>query len=204
MLLACHSICVTLHAAPILIVDANGLLTGARGVTINNFYPQDAGPWDVDFLDGTCAQVFGVCDDSHFALHQFDNEAAWNALVATVFVDGPAGLFDSFPNLTLGCQGSNVVKCIAVTPDQTRPSVPIAHWVGAGAMNTLAVGSCLPIQQSCNSGEIGFLDIDLTDDPNRVWARWSRPSVPEPSIPALLGFAIAGIGIMRWKRRITN
>ena len=47
--------------APVLIIDATGGLLGATGVLVDGKF------YDVDFVDGTCPDVFGVCDEAHFA-----------------------------------------------------------------------------------------------------------------------------------------
>jgi hypothetical protein len=52
------------HAAAILLVDSNGLLTGATGVNVGRKL------YNVEFVDGTCRDLFGFCDAvSDFALH---------------------------------------------------------------------------------------------------------------------------------------
>lgn len=96
------------RATPSLIVSG-GILTGAIGVDVGGSL------YDVSFVDGTCTSVFGVCDQSHF---DFTNElvayAAAQALQDQVWVDGPAGNFDSHPDLTNGC--TDVNECFAIIP----------------------------------------------------------------------------------------
>jgi hypothetical protein len=51
-------------------LDANGILVGAKDVIVNGSL------YDVAFLEGTCAEVFGVCDAANFA---FTTESDANA-----------------------------------------------------------------------------------------------------------------------------
>ena len=44
----------TAQATPMVVVDTNGLLVGATGV------PVDGQFYDVEFVEGTCTEVFGV------------------------------------------------------------------------------------------------------------------------------------------------
>lgn len=184
LFLVCFSICVTSYAAPILIVNADGILTGARGVTFKAAYLQDVGPWDVDFVDGTCAEVFGACNGLNFPLQQFDNDIATMALLSTVFVDGPAGMFDSFPNRTLGCTGAGVTVCKIITPDMVS-NFSGPRWSGAAVVNSLG-----PCQGLCYGSESDFISTDLSGDPTRVWARWTQEPVPEPLSLSTLGIAL--------------
>ena len=92
-------------------VDASGILLGATGVTVSGQM------YDVAFIDGTCADAYGVCDEAHFV---FTTESAalaasW-ALLDQVFLDGGLGNFDSDPTLTNGCFFPN--NCWALTPYQ--------------------------------------------------------------------------------------
>src|SRR3954471_5117628 len=88
------------NADPVLLINGNGLLTGAHNVKVAGTL------YDVTFVDGTCIDVFAGCDalsDFHFATFE-DGIAAANALLGQVFVDAPAvGEFDTHPELTFGC-----------------------------------------------------------------------------------------------------
>ncbi len=100
----------TAHAAPILVVNGGGILTGAKAVTV------DGHLYDVEFVEGTCTAVFGICDEAHFA---FTTEsaalAASKALGDYIFLDVPGlGNFDSEPMSTNGCFFP--ANCWALTP----------------------------------------------------------------------------------------
>lgn len=97
-----------------------GELKGAHGVNV------DGAVYDVEFVEGTCIDVFDGCDEaSDFGFADLAAaQLASQALQDQVFLDGGAGNFDSVPNLTFGCSGS---FCGAVTPfgvpDATNTSV---------------------------------------------------------------------------------
>ena len=52
------------QASVVLQVNAQGILTGASGVTVGS----KAGTFTVSFRDGTCASVFSSCVDPQFFL----------------------------------------------------------------------------------------------------------------------------------------
>lgn len=97
------------QASLLLVIDDNGQLTGANNVDVDGLL------YDVEFLDGTCFELFSGCDElGDFAFQSEESAtAASNALLDLVFTDGPDGMFDSDPELTNGCE--DLVACIAVT-----------------------------------------------------------------------------------------
>lgn len=96
------------NAAPTLIVDAVGQLRGAQGVEVGGVL------YNVTFTEGTCAQVFGTCEDSSFTFHtQSDAVLASQALLDQVFLDVAEGAFDSNAALTFGCDVSTL--CVPLT-----------------------------------------------------------------------------------------
>ena len=90
---------------------AGGELLGASGVDVNGTL------YRVDFVDGTCVDLFGGCDsvgDLAFD-NSLDAESAAQALIDQVFLDLPGGLaLDSDPSLTKGCE--SLVDCLAAVP----------------------------------------------------------------------------------------
>ena len=139
-----------------------GGLLGATGVLVDGKF------YDVDFVDGTCPDVFGVCDEAHFAFTTASTAlAASKALLDQVLLDGPLGNFDSNPMLTNGCFVTT--SCWALTPyaifggsnflvTQTA-NLPGTHPDGYSVHQPFGPG--LPF--SYNS----------SDDENGVLARWS-------------------------------
>src|SRR4051794_24777742 len=83
--------------------NGGGQLTGATGVTLGG------ATYDVTFADGTCAALFGGCDDlADFTFTaQADAQAAAQALLDQVLIDGGAGQFDTDFAATLGCAANN-------------------------------------------------------------------------------------------------
>lgn len=91
-------------AAATLIADPDYTLRGASGVIVNG------NTYDVSFVDGTCAQVFGGCDSSSDFVFQTSGDAiaAAQALFNQVFVDlpGTPQYYDGNPSRTAGCNSS--------------------------------------------------------------------------------------------------
>jgi hypothetical protein len=188
-------VCANVEAAPILVVDSNGILTGARNVTVQRRvgggYRDEL--WDVEFVDGTCAQVFGGCSTEHFPFHQMNNERAFEALLGVV-MDTSAGLFDSFPNRTRGCTGENVTVCGIVIPDELRQQ---GTFMDAATFRN-GFGACTRVPPICpatlpDANGFNLVTADLTDDPNRVWARWTPSAIPESTSFGTLSIALLAL-----------
>jgi hypothetical protein len=80
-------------------VDTSGKLARATGVSyVGALY-------NVQFLDGSCAEIFAGCDaPDDFAFTTEDDAVGFaGALFEQVLLDTPLGLFDSRPDLTRGC-----------------------------------------------------------------------------------------------------
>ncbi|WP_223276448.1 PEPxxWA-CTERM sorting domain-containing protein [Sphingomonas daechungensis] len=172
----------------ILIVDGSGNLTGATGVNVLGTV------YDVVFIDGTCASVFGGCDnqeDFAFGNSQEASSAA-QALLDQVFV----GLFDNDPALTSGC--SDVLRCTAWLPYHTSGfsiDVGVAQNWYSGQVDRSFHGTFL-LSDVPDFSQLG-------EDP-WVWAKFTR-AVPEPSTWAmmLLGFALSGFLLRRSGRTMS-
>src|SRR6185503_10562256 len=114
------------NADPVLLVNGSGVLTGAQNVRVGGTL------YDVTFVDGTCTNVFVGCDsvsDFDFATSA-DADAAANALLGQVFV----GIFDTHPELTLGC--TDPLLCYAAIPMGITTGGGVVS--GALAYNTAA------------------------------------------------------------------
>ena len=112
----------------------------------------------------------------HSQFNVSDANAAAQALLDQVFINVPAGAFNTDPSLTLGCgHAGGGDPCIVDTPYSTLISLPGGVNVAA-ALNTIVdtlLDSFLPYTFSTNNG--------LEDE---VWALWTpapvTSAVPEP------------------------
>ena len=169
-------------AAPTLVVDTNGILTGARDVLVDGVL------YDVDFRDGSCIALFSGCDSvSDFVFQtQASARLASQALLASVLVDGAAGNFDTAVQLTNGC--TSQFGCQVWTP----------YALVSGAAPSALAGNA-----PNESGDAVFLAAilvsnDTTTSGVQTFALWSR-AVPEPSTIACLG--LGGLALFVAGRR---
>jgi hypothetical protein len=165
-----------------------GQLMGATDVLV------DGSLYDVQFLDGTCIDLYNGCDeDSDFT---FQTEAsagmASQALLDQVFLDGVDGLFDSLPALTSGCgpyvSGGVPLSCHLFTPYEITVNNPADVVRGASSNNNWI--------SNANSWSVASLpsrQYDLSGDSQYAFAVWSPFVAPEPSTALLLGLGLTGL-----------
>ena len=96
----------------------NGQLMGASDVLVDGYL------YDVQFLDGSCIDLYNGCDDVSDFTFQTGADAALasHALLDQVFLDVSSGSFDGVPSLTAGCHSVNG-PCRVLTPIYVRGTV---------------------------------------------------------------------------------
>jgi hypothetical protein len=172
-------------------LDANGILLGAKNVIVNGT------PYDVEFLDGTCADVFGACDSAIFTFTtESDAQAASNALFDQVFLDGALGNFDSDLKLTNGCNTAvEIDQCFVLTPYGTFSDASGAEVRASFAINT----AFLMVDQAV-AGHTSVL-YDAAGDPEGVFAKWTAVSQSVPDGTSTLSLAGLSVAIILTMRR---
>jgi len=163
-----------------------GILVGANGVDVGGTL------YDVTFMDGTCQALFGGCDATSDFVFQ-DAAAglvASQALLNQVLIDGPAGLFDTFPAHTQGCDSQAL--CMIWTPVSLSGSTVTAISVFNYSMIVDSTGL-----------ELIDSTTDLQNYLGNTWAVWTEAhhAVPEPATSVLLTSGLLGIAGYRWRQR---
>jgi len=187
--------------ASLILQTSGSKLTGATGIEVGGKL------YDVTFSGGSCADLFGGCDEiSDFIFQtEADTRAASQALLDNVFVD-LIHQFDSLPNLTEGC--SSFTECRVVTPFTIATSIypilidPIRNQL-PGIFFPPSLGDGTPLKNM--NGAYALNNANESDDgvsvfnqrspifinpTYAIWVEQPTTTVPEPSSVALIALGI--------------
>jgi hypothetical protein len=173
--------------AATLTTNGSNQLTGITGLTVGS------STYNVEFVDGTCAAVFGGCDSlSDFTFqNQPDAHTAGDALLAAIV----GSSFDTAPGTTFGCIGG--ASCFMLIP-YGFDGLQVGSADAQGVFNGAASNS--------NATHFGVPpSTDLGTNNTLVWARFTAAAgaVPEPSSWAMMLLGFLGIGLAV-RRRMTG
>lgn len=155
-----------------------GQLHGAINVDVGGTF------YDVEFLDGTCASIFGGCDSaSDFVFQSLASATlAAQSILDLLLQDSVLGLFDNDPALSFGCSST---QCNLDTPYAVESENSSFRVFFAAATN---------FEDSFGSDRVTQSDysnlLDITGFSHRVFAKWTLSdtqggngsmSVSEPS-----------------------
>jgi len=181
------AVAITLLVAPsasaVTLNVSGGQLFGASGVIVDGI------AYDVQFLEGTCIDLYDGCEDFTFQTAAAA-EAASQALIDQVFLDGPQGAFDTNPGLTNGIDsgaGSGSIYTPYVAGQFTVAVIfafndDITTNAGPPPPGDFAASHQRPLQA-----------IDS-------YAVWSETAVPEPSTGLLMCLGLVAFAGQRRSR----
>ena len=188
MLAAAGAFASAAHASaiPVLLVDSSGVLTGANNVDVGGTL------YNITFADGSCNSLFSNCSASSFAFttSRAANMAA-RALLDQVFVEGPAGNFDTAIDKILGC--ASAAYCSTYIPYARLEPLFFAF---ARPVNFVEEDGNLVI-----TGYTPF-ETDTTEASNLNYSIFqpgtpAASDVPEPGAGALIALAMVGLACAR-------
>lgn len=167
------------------------LITKLTGITGLEFADS---VWDVEFVDGTCQEVYGSCDNEKSMTPKGDHQGAYFAIFNAI----NGTIYDDSPSLISGC--GDYIHCYILLPEPWYVGgVDEGGEVPMYALDNFVLDSqydpngyisltdySLPLEQ--------FLTLDTSELESLVWARWTEVTqVYEPPSLAMLGLGLAGL-----------
>ncbi len=183
------AVCSVSTAGAVTLTINGGQLYGATGVNVGGTL------YDVEFLDGSCVNLFGGCKASEFTFQTPDTAlSAANALLNQVFL----GPYDNTPSLTNGIEFGDYGLILTPFSSQGSPTGTLSFVRSAVAQNNN------PNVISDNSAWLVYHQISNDESyvPYRTFAKWT--AVPPVPLPAGLPLYAAGLGLMGligWRRK---
>jgi len=170
----------------------DGILMGASDVDVLGKL------YDVQFIDGSCNNLFNGCDPAAFTFQRsFVADAASQALLDQVFRDSGSGNFDTNPMLIHGCETSSNDLCIVATPFDTFTVdfslMSLAYNYVIESQDQIL--SDFPISNSSSME-------GLTYGVYAVWSPAPDASVPEPATLACLGIGLIAMSVAPRRRKL--
>ena len=165
-------------AAPVLLVDGSGQVTGATGLFVQS--GSFRGTFDVSFQDGSCIGLYNGCDSNAEDIFPIvPPHGAANAALLSLL-----GLFSDSPELIRGCESTS--DCYITSPINIHlvgnPSISGGTlWLQSGGP-----GNDFPLTESfaANTNQ------DFSTIADRTYAVWSPSLVPVPATAWLFGSAL--------------
>ena len=191
LILAAAALVLAQPAAAANLTVSGGKLVGATNLLI------DGKAYNLELVEGTCAQVYGSCDSNAGFTFKTRETAllAGRAIVSQVLLDTAQGNFKSDYTKTFGCAANNTFftggACYIYLPYSVNASnIPVV-----GVFNSDVAGG----NESASAGNAATPSFDTANQDWVVWARFE--AVPEPSSWALLIAGFAAIGGAARRRR---
>ena len=180
-----------------------GQLMGASGVLV------DGSLYDVQFLDGTCADFYSGCDEASDFTFQTEASAllASQALLDQVLIDGPLGSFDDDVASTNGLE--NMTWGQVHTPFAVGQAPQVSHCMAGGCFSNSSANNYSD-QTLFDTGRADDFAVSLQSYVNPSGQDWGSNAyvtlavwspVPEPSTALLMGLGLTGLS---WSGRRRN
>jgi hypothetical protein len=167
--------------AATLIVDDQGILTGAEGVEVDGKF------YDVSLVPENCDGAYDGCQEGNFDFTTaVEAELATQALLDQVFIDGPQGNFDTNFNRTIGCERNTSICAYRVAFSEAADG---------------RIGTAIAINSALETGDANILATQPTNILNYARFELNNAEVPVPGAIGLMATGLAGSFVARRKRK---